>query len=178
MSDEGSVVIITPEESWHCHTLPETQIEEQERNTTLGALYRLWRNVRGNGIPNEDQFDPNAVLGDADLEGFMRISTEAPNPMNYTFDTSQSNDTAGQMTSIGGLDHSIQSRELIIDLLFCRQLRTPIFQDINHAISMAEYHYRRLLLPVENSAGIVSGIFLCHRMLEADENQPHETAFL
>ena len=178
MSNEGTVAIITPEESWYCHTLPESQVEELEQSTSLGILYRLWRSVRGGGVPGKEEFSPGTVVTDANSEGLLRISTEASNPMDYTFVTSQSDDSVVKIRSIGSLGASIPQRELIIDLLYCQHLRAPIFQDINHAISMAEYHYRRLLLPVQNGAGIVSGIFLCYRMLECDESQPSEMAFL
>jgi hypothetical protein len=178
MSSEGQVAIITPDQSWHCNTLPESEIETHERNTTLGTLYRHWRRVRGNGIPREDRFDPQAVLGDERREGFLRFSTEALNPMDYTFNTSRSIGAIEESVTLGSLDHSIQNRELILDLLYCGHLRTPLYQDINHVISLAEYHYRRLLLPVENGAGAVSGIFLCYRMIDEVENRQREKAFL
>lgn len=178
MSNEGQVAIITPDQSWHCHTFPESEIETQERNTSLGTLYRLWRRVRGGDIPREDQFNPQAVLGDERCEGFLRFSTEALNPMDYTFNTSRSIDVIEESVTLGSLDRSIQNRELILDLLYCGHLRTPMYQDINHVISLAEYHYRRLLLPVENSAGVVSGIFLCYRMIEEVERRQLDRSFL
>lgn len=178
MSNEGTVAIITPEESWYCHTLPESQVDELEHGTSLGILYRLWRSVRGGGVPNKDAFSPGTVVTDANSEGLLRISTEASNPMEYTFVASRPEESVAKIRSIGSLATSIPQRELIIDLLYCQHLRAPIFQDINHAISMAEYHYRRLLLPVQNGSGIVSGIFLCYRMLESEENHPSEMAFL
>ena len=178
MPNDGQVAIITPDQSWHCHTLPESEIEMQERDTTLGTLYRLWRRVRGSDIPREDQFDPQAVLGNGRCEGFMRFSTEALNPMDYTFNTSHAIGTIEESVALGSLDPSIQNRELILDLLYCGHLRTPMYQDINHVISLAEYHYRRLLLPVENISGTVSGIFLCYRMLEEVETRQHSEAFL
>ncbi len=178
MSNEGQVAIITSDQSWHCHTLQESEIETQERDTTLGTLYRLWRRVRGSDIPKEDQFDPQAVLGNGKCEGFMRFSTEALNPMDYTFSTLQSIGAIEESVALGTLDHSIQNRELILDLLYCGHLRTPMYQDINHVISLAEYHYRRLLLPVENGSGAVSGIFLCYRMVEEVENRQRDRAFL
>lgn len=178
MSNEGQVAIITPDQSWHCHTLPEAEIEVQERNTTLGTLYRLWRRVGGSDIPREDQFNPQAVLGDQRREGFLRFATEALNPLDYTFNTSQAIGAIEESVTLGSLDHSIQNRELILDLLYCGHLRTPMYQDINHVISLAEYHYRRLLLPVENRSGVVSGIFLCYRMIDEVENRQYEKAFL
>ena len=178
MSNEGQVAIITPDQSWHCHTLPESEIETQERNSTLGTLYRLWRRARSSGIPREDQFDPQAVLGNGRQEGFLRFSTEALNPMDYTFNTSQAIGSIEESVALGSLDQSIQNRELILDLLYCGHLRTPMYQDINHVISLAEYHYRRLLLPVENGAGSVSGIFLCYRMIEEAANRQRTEAFL
>ena len=178
MSNEGQVAIVTPSQSWHCHTLPESEIETDERATTLGVLYRLWTRVRGNGIPREDQFDPQAVLGDGSREGFLRFSTEALNPMDYTFNTSQSMGAIEESVTLGSLDHSIQNRELILDLLYCGHLRIPVYQDINHVISLAEYHYRRLLLPVENGSGAVSGIFLCYRMFDAVEKRQRDRVFL
>jgi hypothetical protein len=178
MSNNGQVAIITPDQSWHCHTLLESEIETQERDTTLGTLYRLWRRVRDSDIPREDQFDPRAVLGNGRNEGFLRFSTEALNPMDYTFSTLRSIDAIEESVALGSLDHSIQNRELILDLLYCGHLRTPMYQDINHVISLAEYHYRRLLLPVENGSGTVSGIFLCYRMTEEVENRQRDRAFL
>ena len=178
MSNEGEVAVVTPSQSWHCQTLPEADIETYERDTTLGVLYRLWRRVRGDDIPSSDEFDPQAVLGDGDREGFLRFSTESLNPMDYTFSATQSLGAIEESVTLGSLDQSIQNRELILDLLYCGHLRVPIYQNINHVISMADYHYRRLLLPVGNESGAVSGIFLCYRMIDTVENSEADRVFL
>jgi hypothetical protein len=178
MSNDGEVAVVTPSQTWHSQTLSESDIERYERDTTLGVLYRLWRRVRGNSIPSEDKFDPQAVLGDGTREGFLRFSTEAPNPMDYTFAASQPLGAIEESVTLGSLNHSIQNRELILDLLYCGHLRVPIYQDINHVISLAEFHYRRLLLPVENGTGAVSGIFLCYRMIDTVEISEPDRVFL
>jgi hypothetical protein len=178
MPDAGQVAVVTPDQSWHSQTLPESDIERYERDTTLGVLYRLWRNVRGSGVPSEEEFDPQAVLGDGSREGFLRFATEAPNPMDYTFSAAQPLGAIEESVTLGSLDHSIQNRELVLDLLYCGHLRVPVYQDINHTISLAEYHYRRLLLPVENGSGAVSGIFLCYRMIDTVENSQTDRVFL
>lgn len=171
MSNDDPVAIIAPGESWHAQTLPVSDIEKRERKTSLGRLYRLWSRACRDGIPNENHFDPNYVFGDGDREGFLCVSTVSPNPMDYTIETMRPSVTGGQPISIGALDHSIQHRQLILDLLYCRQHRIPIYQYIEQVFSMAAFPYRRLLLPVENDAGTVSRIYLCYRMLKSDEEQ-------
>ena len=178
MSNDGQVAVVTPSQSWHTQTLSESDIERYERDTTLGVLYRLWNRVRENNIPRENEFDPQAVLGDGSREGFLRFSTEAPNPMDYTFSASQPLGAIEESVTLGSLDHSIQNRELVLDLLYCGHLRVPIYQDINHVISLAEFHYRRLLLPVENDSGAVSGIFLSYRMIDTVESSQPDRVFL
>lgn len=178
MANEGEVAVVTPSQSWHCQTLPEKDIETVERDTALGTLYRLWKRARGDDIPGADQFDPQAVLGDGSREGFLRFSTEALNPMDYTFNTAQPIDAIEESVTLGSLDQSIQNRELILDLLYCGHLRVPVYQNINHVISLADYHYRRLLLPVANESGAVSGIFLCYRMIDTVETSQPDRVFL
>lgn len=178
MSTEGQVAVVTPSQSWHSQILPESDIERHERDTTLGVHYRLWKRVRGDSIPSETEFDPQAVLGDGSREGFLRFSTEAQNPMDYTFSATHSLDAIEESVTLGSLDHTIQNRELILDLLYCGHLRVPVYQDICHVISLAEFHYRRLLLPVGNSAGEVSGIFLCYRMTDTVESSRPDRVFL
>jgi hypothetical protein len=82
----------------------------------------------------------------------------------------QAKDTYAGPISIGALDPSIQHRQLTNDLLFCRHLRCPVYQEIQQVFSMAVYSYRRLLLPVQDKKGDVSGIFLCFRMVDCNEN--------
>jgi len=164
------ITVITPTESWQCDTLPERLIEQEERNTSLGRLYRLWRNVRGDDIPTECRFDPEFVLGKEPQEGFLRISTESPSPTKDAVITTLRESLEQHQMRVSGLVESILHRETVIEFYYCWSLRIPVYQDINHVISMAEFPHRRLLLPVKNDMGAVSGIFLCYRMLDSAEH--------
>lgn len=131
-----------------------TTLSRRRPNPFLGGLPQEFAEIR---VPPSDKaYQPaEAVSFHADVRD--------PNPLNFVLVR-----RGAPPVRIGDITDVLAQRALMSDLVLCRGLRYPAYQQIEQTIDGRSLGYMRLMLPVAGETGAVTRIYAFCRLLAGD----------
>lgn len=146
----------------------------QEKETALAQLFEYWRAFsRGGIVDDEKLFRPSDILPPEVSRWVSWVDTSAPSPLDfiwrdhvYAWEGNTSNlfyDTSGIRVRDYGFER--HGRFCATEYHMCKQLKQPLYHEIEQWKGSVHRHYVRLLLPVQNARGDVNRlVYVCRRI--------------
>jgi hypothetical protein len=149
----------------------------RELETPLGDAFAAWYGAR----TTTRQCAPNPFSGDlpqrfSDIrippsdaafrpedDSSFHADVRDPSPMNFIMFL-----RGAPPVRIGDIASPLTQRVLMSDLILCRGLRYPAYQEVEQTIGDCRFGYMRLMLPVADATGTVNRIYGFCRPLAGD----------
>lgn len=150
----------------------------RERDTALGDLFSYWQAKRTNGdeLPLENHFSPQELLPDSLRVYTAWVETETANPFNFVVRNHPSlsawaNQSDLRLSEIGS---KMNAKSCAAEYLNCKNVRRPLYHEIEQTIEGNSRHFTRLLLPVIDNTNSVTKLIYAVRMFSATGLKKHK----
>ena len=145
----------------------------REKATPLFRLYEYWSALpRGpQGLPFQGGFRPEADLSEELAAQVCSIDTSANDPLDYIIVRQAPSTLRGYGTELAGRplcdrrQTDMDTTACAVEFLFCKHERRPMYHEIDQILDGLKRHFTRIMLPVENDAGMVETIHYATRDL-------------
>lgn len=149
--------------------IPFPFLEKLDSQTSIHDLAVHWwgQYQSVNSVPFESDFLKGAALP-SDLNSmFTWVNVQDENPLNFSIENHPqlSNFSTYAGGPIRNHPHLLNVSSIVGEYLFCKNTGKPSYLEIEQKIGDRHRKYRRLLVPVKNSQGVVNKLIYAVRLL-------------
>ncbi|MDP6390508.1 MAG: hypothetical protein QF654_11480 [Alphaproteobacteria bacterium] len=145
--------------------------EREPPESVLRTVLSYWNTLAADGTtPLSDDFLSGKVTPILIQGNVTVIDVSDPNPMNFTIRSTASSKIVGlgtnfENTLVNDFPCNMSARALMADYFRVRELRQPLYHEIEEVLFGHAQHYARLILPLTNEKDYVSTLVVAGRPL-------------
>ena len=145
--------------------------EREPPESVLRTVLSYWNTLAADGTtPLSDDFLSGKVTPILIQGNVTVIDVSDPNPMNFTIRSTTSSKIIGlgakfENTLVNDFPCNMSARALMADYFRVRELRQPLYHEIEEVLFGHAQHYARLILPLTNEMDYVSTLVVAGRPL-------------